>query len=145
LFVVVHNQHSVMWYCKLLVCCCCTQSTISHIVLIVYNNKQTRSLQYNMTECWFCTTTNKLEVYSTTWLNVDSVQQQQTRTLQYNMTECWFCTTTNKLEVYSFSFIFWCFFWMFIFLLWDLIPRDYIYNWQFFPHLWYITLQRLPY
>jgi hypothetical protein len=70
-------------------------------MLIVYNNKQTRSLQYNMTECWFCTTTNKLEVYSTAWLNVDCVQQQQTRGLQYNMTECWFCTTTNKLEVYS--------------------------------------------
>jgi hypothetical protein len=31
-------------------------------MLIVYNNKQTRSLQYNMTECWLCTTTNKLEV-----------------------------------------------------------------------------------
>jgi hypothetical protein len=54
-----------------------------------------------MTECWFCTTTNKLEAYSTTWLIVDCVQQQQTRSLQYNMTECWFCTTTNKLEVYS--------------------------------------------
>jgi hypothetical protein len=38
------------------------------------------------------------EVYSTTWLIVDCVQQQQTRRLQYNMTECWLCTTTNKLE-----------------------------------------------